>query len=461
MKKILFALVFVISLIFASVQVTNYSIYPDTLSPGVNGAVSLVVYNKDSYPYEDIWIVPITSKGIHMWESIEIGKLLGNTYVQVSLPFKIKEETEAGVYSLNFELRYGSKIDTYYIPIIVYDEPTISIDLISSEEKVIMKGSEIKINLRINNFGGDARKVSLVLNSSVFSIKDKSMIFINEIKKNSFVDLNLTLVSNSDVNSPQNLVFNINYLDSLGKSYARTSYITIRVPKFNFDLMNVKIDPEDFIPGDEVKLSFDVLNRGMDVNNLQICVLSNWFTETCKLVGYLSGGSTTNIIFSFLVPENAKSTNATIKLKEGEKEFYYSLPLEIHKKIAKLAISNVKSDLSEKGGTLEIRIENYGNGDAKNVQVNLYMNGERYNAVVGKIPKDDRGTASFYIPQIKSSGLVDFKVEINYYDSEGNHKINENIQIYVTPKQKFDIVPIAIGILLIIIILYFFLKKKK
>ncbi len=463
-KKILAFMTILILYTVASIQITNYSIYPSKLSPGTSGSISLVVYNSYNYRWENIAIVPLASKGILTWEVARIDKISEKSSIQVVLPFKIREDTEAGIYSLNLELRYGSNYEKFSIPLVVYDEPNIYIEKVSADKSAIRKGTELNLKMTIKNSGGKAKEVSIYLNSPIFSMKGRSELFLKELSKNSSYDIEFSLLANSDVYAPQTLQFILEYKDELENSYTKTLYIPIEVKETNFDISKIIISPEDFAPNDEVTLKMSILNTGIDTNDLKVCISSDWFAENCKFVGYLSSGSQSEVTFYFIVPEKSKTTNMLVRLIGNEKEINYTIPLTPHEKIAKLVISRVKGEnlYKETGGSIEIRIENYGNGEAKNVQVNLIINGKKYNSIVGKIGSNDRGTASFYITKFEKSGDVEIPVEIIYVDSRGQNIRNEKIQLIIMEKSvpliSFDVIIFAI---LVVIIVYFILKRKK
>jgi hypothetical protein len=461
------ALVFVLLLscvCFATIQITNYSIYPSILSPGTSGSVSLVAFNDENYVWENVAIIPLASKGIYTWEVATIDKIYGRSSTQVVLPFQIKADAEAGVYSLNLELNYGSHHEKFSIPLIVRDEPNIYIEKVSADKTLIRKGTELNLNMTIRNSGGKAKSVSIYSNSTVFSIKGGSKIYLEEIPKNASYNMGIKLIANSDIYSPQTLQFVLEYKDGLDNTYIKSLYVPIEVKETNFDIQKITALPEDFASGDEVTLNLSILNTGIDTSNLKVCISSDWFTENCKFVGYVSGGSQSSVTFYFVVPEKAKPTNMLVKLIGNEKEINYTVPLTPHEKLAKLVISRVKGEnlYKETGGTIEIRIENYGNGEAKNVQANLIIDGIKYNSVVGKIESNDRGTASFYIPRFAEGGTIELPIEIIYTDSSGQNIKNEKIQLTILERQKTNLpVFTFVIVVLVIIVIYFIFKRKK
>jgi hypothetical protein len=141
----------------------------------------------------------------------------------------------------------------------------------------------------------------------------------------------------------------------------------------------------------------------------------------------------------------------------------YSFGVSLTQPPARLATSRIKTTpetlKQDEKATIEIRIENYGYGEARNVRTVLSLGNQSFSSIVGKIAGEDRGTANFFIPKFAFAGVVDTVLKISYEDSAGEHETETPIQ-FVSEQRVENASALPYVVIIVFLVLLFFNRHR-
>lgn len=438
----------------AALQISNYTIYPSKLSPGTEGKVVMLLYNTGTSAITSIAIIPRFSIGLSIPSVHTIDNLGAGATTYATVPFKVLASTTPGVYAINLALSYLTMYTSLSISLTVVDEPIFAMEVINVSKNVIRLGDEVVVATKIKNAGGKAVQTYLSIDSTAFALKDAAKISLGNLDKGSELSLSLRLLAKSSVYAgAQSIPVVLEYGDDLGNSYKTTLYVAFNLNKPNVEVKSVNVTPADYASGDEATLYVTLHNFGNDAEKVTACASSAWFEQRCNYVGMISSGTAMQTSFTFTIPFGASAAKALLKVEGTNIALEREIPLTPHEKLARLAVSRVKTSpehlVQGDSASIEVRIENYGAGDAKNTRAALNFDGEEYLAAVGKIPNNDRSTANFFIPAIKNTGVFNARLKISFEDSAGEHAKEESIQLIASAPDAGA----SIGLLALIVII--------
>jgi len=229
---------------------------------------------------------------------------------------------------------------------------------------------------------------------------------------------------------------------------------------------------EDITPNSEFEVLLNINNKGTGVaRDIKITSDSNQFllkgTDIIS-AGEVQAGESEQLKLTFLVGSSvikdiyAVPLNMEYKDHDGNlHEVTQKLSIRIVNK-AKLGIKEVKIEPAKINPgdeiTIQVRIENIGDGDADNIMLLLESkiegNKETY---LGRLEKDDDSPA-FFSGKIMSSGEKTDTLVITYNDDLGEHEIREQIGYTVRGMSVAGIVIIVLVIIILALagLLFFF-----
>jgi hypothetical protein len=237
--------------------------------------------------------------------------------------------------------------------------------------------------------------------------------------------------------------------------------------------------PEDITPNSEFEVVLTVKNEGTGIaRNIKLVSLSEDFllkgTDILS-VEEMAAGTSRQLNLTFLVGSS---------VAKGA----YSLPIEIqyadHDGLdhtttqsisarvvnkAKLSIKEVKIEPAKiKPGedmTIQIRVENIGEGDADNIKLTLESELEgNKEAYMGRLEKDDDSPAFLSVNAL-TAGQKSETLTITYEDDLGQHTVKETINYLVTGTSSSTVIIFVllgvIGALILLMVMTYVYKACK
>jgi hypothetical protein len=465
--SLLFFAVFALAnLVGAALQISNYSVLPGKLGPGTEGSIVLLLYNSGTSSISSISILSKYSRGLLIQDIPTVNNLDAGATTYVTVPFKVLADTTPGVYGANLAISYSTIYTQLSIPMTVVDEPSFSAEVLNLSREVIRQGDEVTLAVKLKNAGGKAVQTYLSISSAAFALKNAARISLGDVAKNTESTLSLQLLASAQAyGGAQTLPLALEYKDDLGNPYSKTLNVSFNIVKPDVDVYSTNFSPVDYASGDRVSLVVALKNTGNDAKAVAACASSQWFARQCNNIGVIASGTAAATTFSFTIPSGARPATLSLTISgENFDSVQREIPLSPREKLARLVASRVKTTpehlIQGASASLELRIENYGAGDAKNVRATLVFDSKEFVAVVGKIPSNDRGTANFFISEIKDGGVFNPKLEIFFEDSAGEHLQEETIQLIASAQDAGAVLGPAVIVLAIVLIVAYFYRSK-
>jgi hypothetical protein len=170
MKIVFFAFALLLSAAFADIAITNYTVLPATLRPGVAGTVSMVVSNPDSEEVTGVSADVYGTSAIISGGTYNFGDFKSGISTVATVPFSIGKDVKAGIYTLSIRWVYyvdtvGVKYKTLNIPLKVSNPA--SWQMLTNTD-VVFSNDDFVVSGRLRNSGGAARDVRITVTSDEF-----------------------------------------------------------------------------------------------------------------------------------------------------------------------------------------------------------------------------------------------------------------------------------------------------
>ena len=480
--KRFFAMLMVLGLVFAGLHIPDYSVSSESFKPGGSGSVTITVENTElTGSILGVTVNGFATSGLTVSKSnIFLGDLEPGSSTVASIPIKINDNAESGIYLL--EVRASGQYRTYEegvnyktatIPIKVVNSPIISL---SSDKDTIYDVDTF--DLIIMNKGGKAKNVRLSV-SDGFSLMGTTEIFIDEIDEEATVEI--TLDSRNANEGAITVPFTIVYENELGDETTVVKSLPVTLKKEKLDL--VFTQKSELVTRKDSALKMDIKNNGVALQDVTIEIK----TEGLKLreisdidVGDLAAGATVQIeekVFPELSP-GINKINITIKwMEEGvEKEETKSIPVTITSDADVAVYMDAKPTplMSGQEHTLSVLVSNLGSYSIDNVEVSvesdslgsLDVSDAQY---IGSLKNDDFSTVQFNV-KVKPlpEGEYPIDIKVKYRDASGEWKeknIETNIMIHGSAGEQdygmMIVYLVVLVVLIAVIVWYFKLRKKK
>jgi len=241
-----------------------------------------------------------------------------------------------------------------------------------------------------------------------------------------------------------------------------------------------KVIPAEISPGDDFPLTLKLINKGETTAHnifLKIGKVDTIYSNDPGnyYIKNLEVGESYVVNLKFRSSEDTPTGMITIPIEityEGlssdVKKQSETVGIEVIGR-AEVGISDVKTDpLSITKGedfTLLIRIENFGDGDARSVKAtitDLSFSGVK-EAFLGKIAVDDDAPAVFTL-RSDEGGSFEYNLQISYRDDLGEHTVTEKLSLIVESKESNGTLKMIIPLILIALVsigLYLHFKERK
>jgi hypothetical protein len=353
----------------------------------------------------------------------------------------------------------------------------IVVTTLETTPQLVEPGNDVTVKVRIINEGVqtiDDFAVKLDVNYP-FHLKSESNNFNQKrtLGVGSSIDNTYYLIVDPDAKSGiYQLEFDIHVDDVILKPSNNNVYIKV-VGKPDL-ILKTNIN-STLSPGDTFPLQIEVQNVGTGIaKNIKIIPRSDeilMLGSNLEVIKNVQPGDNSSIERNFIVkdsldPDAYKFPIDLEYLDEQGNNYLdsYYVGINVLNK-AEIGIQNIKIEPSQITPLDEIHIEgmveNTGEGDAKNVIVELISEDESHKSFIGQLKSDD--DAPFYFDMSpESAGSKKFNISITYNDDFGPHEIDNTIEIEVNrPKTNIALVLGLFALIAAFIVYYFGYMKKK
>lgn len=467
---------------FAGISIDDYTVTKPVYKPGEPGVATISVSNPlGSERVTSITMTVNSAYELTVTSSPNLADIDSGGSAIVSIPFKVKQDANPGIYTINVFFR-GYKmgdsagtsvtsVNSIAIPITVVNEPEFSF----SVDNKLLTGLD-DVNLRIVNNGGIAKNVKISIVGPV-SLYGADQIYAGEITGEKTIPLSLD--SRSANEGVADLLAVLSYQDALGIPHTENATLRMTIRKEQLDIL---IIPQDKInTRDKSQLTLKVINEGTEtISNLRI----KFPGDSIKMM------DVTELKFGDLLPGQSATKNATIytelspgvNLVDSRVEWIEKdVQMEEQRSIALTVTSDadVEVFLEAKplpltlGGdhTISVLVSNLGTFSIENVDVaiespvmkSMDISNKQY---IGGLQRDDFSTVQFLMHiNATEPGIYPVYLDIHYRDQSGmwmQKKIQKEINIYNgTADEGGSSLPILIGLGVVIVLVWHFKFRKK
>ncbi len=479
MKKILL-LMMILGLAFAGLSIDNYTVTKGIFKPGEPGVATVTVTNPVGS--ERVTAVTMTVNApseLAVTSAPNLADINSGGSAIVSIPFKVKESVNPGIYTINVFFRgtlsseasslSQTSVNSVSIPITVVNEPELSF----SSDKQVLTGSD-DVLLTIENNGGIANNLRISLPGSI-SLYGKDQIYIGKVEKSKQVSL--TLDSRDAQDGSNDLEIKIEYEDALGIPHSETVILRMTVRKEQLDLKFTQSSEINI--RQEQTLVLEVTNNGEE--HLEDVELT-FTNDTIRLVddaelkfGDLAPGESSTVsakIYTEISPGiNLVPSRIQWIEREVQKEELRNIAFSISSDSDVSVFLEAKPLPLMSGGehTISVLVSNLGTYSIESVDVSisspvfstLDISNKQY---IGGLQRDDFSTVQFLV-KINPTEPGDYpvKLDIKYRDQSGDWKqksITQNISVHgATASEDSPLGLIAIAVIAVVGIWYFKFRK--
>jgi hypothetical protein len=429
-------------------QVTDYSIIPPVVYPGVVGYAKLTVADTGSDAATGVSVYYTYSRSSAQL-FFSAGDISGGSSAQITIPFKIPQEVPNGIYLIGVNIYYTpsstsqQKMTSISIPVIVSQYEVLEVTTVGTDRTVIAPGEAVQLQLGINNTGGVVNNllVTTPQNSSFF-LQGTTQKSLGNIPSGSGINITLGLLSSSSAQLGQYtipLVFT--YQDATGNTTSETLYVgpvSILGPSTQFRLSMNPLTPTEV--GSQATFQLTIENRG--TGPLTAIVDANSTTAFTPL-------GISRIYFESVGPGQNVSKNLTLGISNSISAGYYELPLTVTLSSGNVVTQNLgvpvsatpdltvtaSSQFSAGGGeTVALEISNTGNAPIRSVYVSAsskdYTIAGASDKFVGTLNVDDFTTMSLTVLARGGTGNHTITVTTSFKDSNNiPHVVTKTVDV--------------------------------
>ncbi|PIT84232.1 hypothetical protein COU37_04160 [Candidatus Micrarchaeota archaeon CG10_big_fil_rev_8_21_14_0_10_45_29] len=260
----LLPLMLLCAITFADLSVSGISVLPDTVRPGASGVVSMTVTNTDT---DEIYSINAIASGTGDVRSDSITSLGGLKYGAsnvLAAPFSVREDADAGIYSLNVRLTWtqgnGSRYKNVQVPISVINPAIFSIQSIN---KTVYTTGDFEIDMLIENGGGIAKSSRVSINSTQFLQTGQNPLMLGNIGTGDKLNFKMGLTLAPAVTSgTYSVPVAITYVDEAGEERNTEAKFRIDVKKKSARIALSIGDEIRFVPGHDFMMPVIISNGG-------------------------------------------------------------------------------------------------------------------------------------------------------------------------------------------------------
>ena len=330
-------------------------------------------------------------------------------------------------------------------------------------------GDEVVLKIAVVNTGNeDLEKV----NVSILLPESFSLSYGKESEVVDSICVSCSHEIEYRIHIPENIKEGIYYAEVRGYAEGVVKKLKIPLNVIGRSEIDVSIETDTLIyAGKRFNASIQVCNKGFGgAGNIIVSFLPSEIAVISPRkisISRLDAGACRKFAGSIYISESFEQDVARIPVEISFKTSNGSvvsrsdyISIEVGDK-ASLSISSVKHDNFEIGkeGKIYVRVENGKSGDARDVVVEISSNsfsGDK-KVFLGTIERDSEALAIFSVTPT-SYGEKKVKVRIYYRDDYGEHVLEENFTVYVSPANTT--VLSIVFIIALAVVAFIILKKK-
>ncbi|MBR9706681.1 hypothetical protein GOV14_06620 [Candidatus Pacearchaeota archaeon] len=320
----------------------------------------------------------------------------------------------------------------------------VSIIKESVSPEIVEPGQELTVTISVWNQGDEAKEISVeLLDEDHFKIKSTDQNLIGVFDLCSGCKRQNTYYLTIDHNAVSG-IYKLNFLVKEGESAVKKS-IDVQIKGESDLVFEVSKMDEVIIPNSEFDVTLNLKNRGTGVaRDIKLEVDSDKFFlkgSNIMPLGELNALESRELTLSMLAGSSIEKGVYAVPIKLDYEDHNgnsvvskQEISLRILDK-AELNIKEIKIDpgIIKPGEelTIQVRIENVGEGDAENIKLKLESEIEgNKEAYLGRLEKDDDSPV-FFSGKVLTSGEKSDKLIITYSDDLGEHTITEEVKYIV------------------------------
>ena len=225
--------------------INSVDMKPDQISPGGISDIKIEIENNGESTLDDISVLlDLTSSPFAPFDSATefgIDELKKNRVDYAEFSITALEEATPGIYKIPVQITYNEngviKTKNSLIAISVESKPIIDVVV---EERLLLKGQENQVNLRVLNKGlGDVKFLEVEMEGSTyFSLLSPNSVYIGGISSDDYDTAQFSVYFNENIPNTIYIPVKIFYKDNLNKEYSENKDIQLRVYSRN-DAINL------------------------------------------------------------------------------------------------------------------------------------------------------------------------------------------------------------------------------
>jgi len=416
---------------FADLSVSSVATTPESIKPGVVGAISMTVSNPDVTDALGVVVEAYGTSNINAGGEQYLGDFKSGAATVVTYPFSVPSDTKAGIYTAKFKFTWtnqnGSRFKTLSVPLTVGNPAIFSVQ---SEGNRAYSNDDITVRGRLYNDGGFAKSVRIAMSSSQFIQTGQTPLYIGDVDNITDFAVNLTVapgVSSGSYSIPI-LIYS---RDEVGQDQLSNTTLRIMVTRRAPDFTVSATPDKTLTPGSQAMLTVELRNIGDDdAYSARVSLPSNKaltpLGQTDVEMGQIAAGQSKRASFAVGVndvPPGFYEPSVLVRYhnKDGDTQPEKNITSGINvegKNDVSVFISAKPTPLAAGGShTLSVLVSNIGSSPVKALTVKMdggkaFQLQEAQDAqFIGGLSQDDFST-------------VQYKVRIDDAVKDGDYPIN-------------------------------------
>lgn len=484
------ALLIMLAVASADISIVGYEVIPESLTPGVRGALSVTITNPDVGDATGVTLSAPGNDNIRSGITRDLGDFKSGITTTVTIPFTIKDTLETGVYSFRVDFYWftdeGARTKTLNIPMLVSDLAVFQIDIPTT---TVYTDDDFSVEGTLANAGGMAYDVKMHVSSDLFFGTGPTPLLLGDIKNSTSFTLPLTIgpgVSSGKYSIP----LLITYRDKLGVDRNATISMSVNVIRRSPDFIIGVDGDKPFTPGERVNVKIKIENIGDgDAYSLRLSMGNNTaFTPLSSsdvYINRLDAGEEKEVSMDVGVndvPPGFYSVDFSIeyKNKNGEEQtpekVSAGVNVEAKNELSIFVSSSPVPIVSGNIHTLTITISNIGSSPIKALTVRMKSDFMKIleaqeRQFIGELEADDFSSVQYKVlVSDVEEGDHSFFVETTFKDAYNVEHVEEHTTVIevvsmetaAAGKEEGDnTLLLAGGVILIAIVAIFLLRKRK
>ncbi|ABE51842.1 COG1361 S-layer family protein [Methanococcoides burtonii] len=303
------------------IVVTTLETTPQLVEPGNDVTVKIRISNEGVQTIDDFVVkldanypfyLKSESNNFNQKRTLSVGSSIDNTYYLI-----VDTDAKSGIYQLEFEIHVDDVIlkpsdNNVYIKVVGKPDLTLKTNINST----LSPGETFPLQIEVQNVGtGIAKNIKIIPRSDDILMLGSNLKVIKNVEPNdnSSIECNFIVKDSLDPDSYK-FPIDLEYLDEQGNYYSDSYYVGINVlNKADIGIQNIKIEPSQITPLDEIHIQGMVENTGKgDAKNVIVELISE--DENHKsFIGQLKSDDDAPFYFD-LSPESAGSKEFNINI---------------------------------------------------------------------------------------------------------------------------------------------------